>query len=628
VLALVPILATVVRAIVIGWVPIFDAGYFTVRSRDVLTANHPWLGAWSSASVTLGETVRNLGPLQLDLLAPFTKVDPYLGTGVGVGAVAAGSVVAVWWSARRVLGPVGAGAAMLATIALEAAIGTQSLIDPRQQIYLLLPYWAMLWLTWAAAMGEGRAIAPLVFVASLILQTHFTFLLQTVLLLLAGVGVYVWRARRQWHEVRATKWLSFGLAVAFVCWLQPLWDQLFGERNLGAVLGERGANEGVGWGDGASVVAGTVLVPPRFWLPDSLGSFDLPADIVEQRWAWIVLTGWFLLVAGAATVAWRRGFRGLAGLGLIAAVTLVGTVVAAARIPSSRFGLIPQNYFWMWPTGVFLTVAVAAGLLVLTARGRRWLSSPAGLIGLVVAGLVAAVVAAQPVDYFAPVPSAQTAGERVARPVVEQLATGLRRHAVTGPVVVDYSRASFGTYLRYVFLAELQRADIEFLFPPDDENINRFGRRRCDDGDAVSRIVLADAGGDPLARPGESILAHVDEFSADDERELAGIERRFGDALRDGTVELDVEGFEFLTGELPRDLRDVLSTPGRAATGLASTIAFTRSWGVSEMSADLHHELDRWIDLQERAAVEDVTILLAPRDDGGGRPVTAVGCLS
>ena len=201
-LALAPIIAAVVRAIVIGWVPIFDAGYFTVRSRDVLTADHPWLGAWSSTSVTLDSTVRNLGPLQLDLLAPFTKVDPYWGTALGVGAVAAGSVVAVWWSARRVLGPVGAGAAMLATIALEAAIGTQSLIDPRQQIYLLLPYWAMLWLTWAAAMGMGAAIAPLVFVASLITQTHFTFLFQTVLLLLVGVGLYVARARGKWRAGR------------------------------------------------------------------------------------------------------------------------------------------------------------------------------------------------------------------------------------------------------------------------------------------------------------------------------------------------------------------------------------------------------------------------------------------
>ena len=96
-----------------------------------------------SASLTLGVDLRNLGPLELDLLAPFTKFDPYGGTAIGVGIVAAAAVLAVWWSARRVLGPIGAGVAMLATLALEASIGLQAFIDPRQQFYLLMPYWAL-----------------------------------------------------------------------------------------------------------------------------------------------------------------------------------------------------------------------------------------------------------------------------------------------------------------------------------------------------------------------------------------------------------------------------------------------------------------------------------------------------
>ena len=54
--------------------PIGDAAYFTVRSRDVLTSHSPLLGAWSSGSAVVGVPVNNLGPLQLDLLAPFTKI--------------------------------------------------------------------------------------------------------------------------------------------------------------------------------------------------------------------------------------------------------------------------------------------------------------------------------------------------------------------------------------------------------------------------------------------------------------------------------------------------------------------------------------------------------------------------
>ena len=55
--------------------PTGDDAYFTVRSRDVLTAHHPLLGAWSSGSLDLETPINNLGPIQLDLLAPFTRLD-------------------------------------------------------------------------------------------------------------------------------------------------------------------------------------------------------------------------------------------------------------------------------------------------------------------------------------------------------------------------------------------------------------------------------------------------------------------------------------------------------------------------------------------------------------------------
>jgi hypothetical protein len=629
-LALTPIVVAEGRAIAIGWVPTFDAGYFTVRSRDVLTSHHPLVGAWSSASVDLGATVRNLGPLQLDLLAPFTKLDPYWGTAVGVGLVSAASVVAVWWAAYRALGPLGAGAAMLATLVLEATVGTQALIDPRQQIYLLLPYWALLWLAWAAAAGHGPAVPALVFAASLITQTHFTFVFQGALLLVVGVGLYVAGARRRWREAAATRWLALGLVVGLVCWGQPLWDQLVGDRNLGAVLAERGASEGVGWDAGAQVAAGTVLRPPGFWLPGTLGDYRLPSDLASSWSAWLALTAWFVLVGGAAALAWRRRSPGLAALGVIGVAALVAALVAAARIPMSLFGMLPQNYFWMWPTGVFLTVALAAGLLAASPPLRRRIAAPAGALGLGIAGVVIAVYASRPVDHFVVVASAETAGERVGRPAVEALAAGLRREQVRGPLVVDYRRSSFGTYLRYTFLAELQRAGIEFTFPPGDENLNRFGRERCEEGQAVARIVLADAGGDPVVRDGEVVLAHVDEFTDAAHADLDELDEQFGDWLRDGTIDLDVDRLEFFAGGEVPGLRGVLSTPGLPATGLASLLAPWRAWDLIGIPADLGDDFARWNDLQTRSAVDDVTILLAPTDDPLDRtnvPVRAAACV-
>nr|MDQ3311809.1 hypothetical protein [Actinomycetota bacterium] len=131
--AIAPIVVTVVRAATNGWMPLYDAGYFAVRSRDVLTDHHPLLGAWSMGSRTVGATLNNLGPMQLDLLAPFTKIWPYWGTALGVGLVNIAAVVGVWFAARRLLGRIGVVGAMLATVCLYAAMGSWNLIEARQQ---------------------------------------------------------------------------------------------------------------------------------------------------------------------------------------------------------------------------------------------------------------------------------------------------------------------------------------------------------------------------------------------------------------------------------------------------------------------------------------------------------------
>jgi hypothetical protein len=630
-LALVPIVVSVGRAIATGWVPMLDAGYFTVRSRDVLTAHHPLLGAWSSASIRLDANVRNLGPLQLDLLAPFTKVSAYGGTAVGVGVVAAAAVVAVWWSARRVLGPVGASAAMLATLALEATLGLQAFIDPRQQIYLLMPYWALLWLTWAVAAGQGVAIAPLVVTASLIAQTHFTYLLQTVVLFSVGLALYVVTTRSRWREARATRALLIGLGVGLICWAQPLWDQLFGDRNLGAVLANRGANDGAGWATGAQVITATTLRPPRLWVPGTVADFDLPTGLPSQLSSWVAVAVWLVLLAGAAVVAWRQGLRALALLGVVGAASLVAALAAAATIPPSVFGLIAQNYLWMWPTGVFVTVGVAAGVVAALPVVRESLGGTGGAVGIAVAAVALVVVAPRNVNDFGPIESVESAGERVGRPLVDQFAAGLRDHGVSGPVLVDNaSRAAFGSYVPYTFLAELQAAGIDFTFPPGDGNLLRFGSGRCERGDATARIMLADAGGEPQPRDGEVVLAHVDGFTDLDASELADLDRRFGDGLRDGSLELDLAEFERQAGREVPELRAVLSTPGLSATGLAATIAQASEYGLLDMSDDLGDDLDEWVDLQIRSTAEDVTILLSPipvADTGGDGPVRAASCL-
>ncbi|HUF85590.1 MAG TPA: hypothetical protein VMQ81_13485, partial [Acidimicrobiia bacterium] len=93
-----------VRAAAGDWVPTGDDAYFTLRSLDVASTHHPLLGAWSSGSAGVERQVNNLGPLQLDLLAPFTEVAWAGGTAVGVTCVHLAAIVTIAWLSYRLGG--------------------------------------------------------------------------------------------------------------------------------------------------------------------------------------------------------------------------------------------------------------------------------------------------------------------------------------------------------------------------------------------------------------------------------------------------------------------------------------------------------------------------------------------
>ena len=202
--AVMPTVVMAGRAAASGWVPLFDAAYFTVRSRDVLSRHNPLVGAWSNGSRVIGVWINNLGPLQLDLLAPFTKLDPYWGTALGVGAVNVAAIVGVWLVARRLFGARGVLAAMAATVLLEVDEGSLMLIEARQQLAMLMPLWCVLWVAAAAWTGRRWAAPWLLLAASLVVQTHFTYGYETVAVTAAGRSRLVVRHRNRVGELGST----------------------------------------------------------------------------------------------------------------------------------------------------------------------------------------------------------------------------------------------------------------------------------------------------------------------------------------------------------------------------------------------------------------------------------------
>jgi hypothetical protein len=606
--ALTPIAVAVVRAIVKDWIPVGDAAYFTVRSADVLTEHHPLVGAWSSGSSVVGVPVNNLGPLQLDVLAPFTRLTPYVGTAIGSALISAASVVVVWTVARRMFRPAVVVGVMAGTTLFVASLGLSWLIDARQQQAMVLPLYALLWLSAAMWLGGRFAVPIAVVVASLVVQTHFTYGYPAALVFIGGVVGFIavtWRTRDGWTPV--TIW---SLALGALCWLQPLADQFAGTGNLGTVLGPARDRSGAGLEVGVQITAGAALAPP-FWSPASMRGFLLPYDGISLPGAVVAVLAWLIVAATVILLGLRARAPTAWAMGIASAIAIVAGLVAAARIPVSSFGLVPQNYYWAWSLAAFVTIALGAGVCSLpaVASALRRGSSARRRAGLGIVMLVAAGLAVWPRYPVASVAIDEVETRRVGEPLRAQLAAAIASGAVDDHVEVDLSRAFFANDYPYVMLAELQRAGIEFHFVPESRNLNRFGESRCAEAGRYERVLLI-SGPEPRLAPGSTVVAEVAGMSDADLAEYAELQERFGALLRDGAIDVDTAALDALADESTGELRTVLTTPDLPAAGLARHLDEWRRSGFVIIPDDHREAFDRWFELEQRSSADYQTIVI------------------
>lgn len=614
-MAVLPTVVMVVRAAATRWVPLFDAAYFTVRSRDVLTTESPMVGAWSMGSRELGVWINNLGPLQLDLLAPFTRLDPYWGTALGVGATNMAAIVGVWLVARRLFvggaghGDVGVLGVMGATLVVQLNEGSLMLIEARQQLALVLPMWCLLWLAAATWHGHRWALPWMAFVASFVLQTHFTYAYQTIAVSGVAAGVLIWSHRHRWRSVRRTVAVTVGVIVA--SWAQPLWDQTFGTGNLGHVLGQGGGSQhSVGVRTGWSILAESGFVPP-FFLPGSMGDLLRSGTRVSFGTAVVVLGVWALLLVGAI----RGGRASSAGpAAAVALVALVASLWAAATIPpTEQFGIIAQNYYWAWPIGVFcMTVLVGAAARAARAELVRTGADPHGRgarLALSAGVAVACLPLLAPTNELPETAREWTVSRTQARPLMDAFRQALDEHDLDGPVLMDLGAVR---HVRYTMLAELQRAGMDFRFSPGTTDLSRFGRRRCDDGTAAHLITLRGGADALLVDTSDTLLAFVPGVDSDQDSRLTALGREFGDALRAGAVTVDIDAIIDAGGDVPARLAQVLATPGMPARQLGTFLANWSRFGPVTVSGDLADDLAEWKGLEATVAMDRMAIYVRP----------------
>lgn len=499
VLTAVPVAVAGVRAAAGPWVPPGDEAYFTLRSLDVGTAHHPLLGAWSSGSADVERDVNNLGPLQLDLLAPFTKVAPMGGTAIGVVVLHVAAIVAIAWLLRRIGGWSSVPPAMVAVAGLTWVLGSEMLITPRQHQFLLLPYLVVLVAAWAATAGDRWAIVPFVVAGSLVAQTHLSYPVLVAALAVPVVVGQVLAARRERDVDHRRPWLVAAV-VAAVLWAQTAIDQVAGRGNLGDVLASSGDSATPGVGDAVRIVAG-VVVSPAGYLRPGYADFE-PADLASS----VQVVALIAVLAGttAAGVVAARARRPVVAAGATTAVVAtLAAVVDATQLPVTQFGLTAGNYRWLWPTSSLLAMGAVVGLARRTPARLR-LAVPAAALAAI--GVLA--VLNLPTSYQ--VPDSQTYRDHLESTAT--LTTTLASadlSAIDGPVVIDQQRMYFGHPYAYPVAVVLREQGLEYRLEGAGQ-ARRFGDDRAADGTERHRLVLlhGDDALDAIRRA--TTVAHAD----------------------------------------------------------------------------------------------------------------------
>ena len=140
--AALPILVAIVRALATHRTPLGDNGLIALRANDVLTADHPWFGTWTSASLSAGVEFNNPSPLHFEALSLFVKTfGVTAGSVIGAGLLNIAAVVVAVRQGWLAAGRRGEALMAVAAVGLAWALGSEMLTDVWQPHSLVLRSW-------------------------------------------------------------------------------------------------------------------------------------------------------------------------------------------------------------------------------------------------------------------------------------------------------------------------------------------------------------------------------------------------------------------------------------------------------------------------------------------------------
>lgn len=349
-----------------GWIAFGDNAAIAARSYQSLSLHPPLVGMFSTASNNLGANLFDPGPLLFWLLAIPVHIDPTHGLVWGAallgGAMLSVAIEAVW-STRQWLG-----CAVIGLVALDLLWLVPAVFEnlPWNAFFPVPFAIASLALAWVVGSGSYGWWPVLVVTGSVAAQSHLTFLLPSIALVLLAPVIGLLVAGRPTQ----LRWLPIGLAVSLACWLAPLLQDLGSHGNLTALLRSGSGQPTLGYGFGMRMVASAASLSP-IWLRHAPILF-LPVIsliLTNSPMVGMVAMG---LMAVVAVVAWTRGRGPLCALSLVTLIFAATVLISFSILPSKNELNVEYLITPLWVLGaLFWSVALWSLALLMSAAVQR-----------------------------------------------------------------------------------------------------------------------------------------------------------------------------------------------------------------------------------------------------------------
>lgn len=567
-IALVPIVAAVVRAVLSGYTPIGDDGLLLLRSRDVFTSNHPWLGTWSSSSLSLGVAVNNPGPLLFDLMfVPVRVFGSGNGMAIGVGLLNSSCIIAAAIMAHRVGGRVAYLLLLLVTATLACSMGSELIFDVWQPHSLVFPFFLLIILAWAIAEGRVFALPWAVAVASLLIQTHLSYVYIAPATIAFGLALYLATSHFSWRRLKSP--LVIGAVVAGLLWAQSLWQQVHGpgdsnlDRLVDAAAGKYGSTEAIGLSLATRLVGSVVALPPWFLRPSFANTIP-PVRLFDENGARLPVSGLpgaalatmaLALIIGLLLIAAMnsKGFgkKAQRSAVILALALIITAVCALAIMPGGAIVLAAHQMRWLWPLAAFAAFSLAMCTVAMIAHDRY---KPLAI------SVMICIVSLLNIPTYV-VPAGQTA-YRDATPSVRSMISQVEKLDNRGVLLFDPSTLRFAEPYSGPLLAALADKGIRFV-TASETYVHQLGegrRYRC-----VAQWGLPDNPSACGVSNTLSVVSGIEAYQVPDGSErvifIPGLNPQESNKFRDAQRRLEEAGVEFdVYGQLlnvPKALSEV-----------------------------------------------------------------------